>query len=154
MANDQRVQKLLQEILDSDITPEEACRECPELLSQVREGLNHLARVAAEVNGLFAEPKSTLIPHKSSVTRPTDLTRVPGYEVQEVLGRGGMGVVYKARHLQLNRPVALKMLLAGAHARADERSRFLREAEAVAGLHHTNIVQVYDVGNQDGRQYF
>src|SRR5437016_5015498 len=128
MASDQRVQQLLLEILDSDITPEEACRECPELLSQVREGVNHLARVAAEMNGLFAEPKSTVIPHKTLAETHAGLPRVPGYEVQEVLGRGGMGVVYKARHLQLNRPVALKMLLAGVHARADERTRFLREA--------------------------
>ena len=83
-----------------------------------------------------------------------DLPRIPGYEVEAVLGRGGMGVVYKARHLRLNRPVALKMLLAGAYAGPQERERFQREAEAVAGLRHPNIVQVYDVGDQDGRPYF
>ena len=74
--------------------------------------------------------------------------------MEAVLGRGGMGVVYKARHLRLNRPVALKMLLAGAYAGPAERERFLREAEAVAGLRHPNIVQVYDVGDLDGRPYF
>ena len=80
--------------------------------------------------------------------------QVPGYDVEAVLGRGGMGIVYKARHLRLNRAVALKMLLAGAYASPHERARFQREAEAVAGLRHPNIVQVYDVGDCDGRPYF
>ena len=71
-----------------------------------------------------------------------------------MLGRGGMGVVYRAWHLRLNRPVALKMLLAGAYARPEERERFRREAEAGRGLRHPNIVQVYDVGDVDGRPYF
>src|SRR6516162_3981396 len=65
-----------------------------------------------------------------------------------------MGVVYKAWHRRLNRAVALKMLLAGPYARPEELERFLREAEAVAGLRHANVVQVYDVGDLDGRPYF
>src|SRR6516225_4134497 len=65
-----------------------------------------------------------------------------------------MGLVYKARHHRLNRPVALKMLLAGAYAGPHERARFQREAEAVASLHHANIVAVYDVGDHDGCPYF
>jgi serine/threonine-protein kinase len=65
-----------------------------------------------------------------------------------------MGIVYKAHHLRLNRPVALKMLLAGTYAGPAERERFLREAEAVAGLRHVNIVQVHDMGDHDGRPYF
>jgi serine/threonine-protein kinase len=65
-----------------------------------------------------------------------------------------MGIVYKARHLSLNRSVALKMLLAGAYAGRLERDRLLREAKAVAGLRHPNIVQVYDVGEHDGKPYF
>ena len=71
-----------------------------------------------------------------------------------MLGSGGVGVVYKAFHQRLHRAVALKMLLAGPGAQPEELERFLREAEAVAGLRHANIVQVYDVGDLDGRPYF
>src|SRR5262249_4699218 len=83
-----------------------------------------------------------------------ELPQIPGYEVEAVLGRGGMGIVFRARHLRLNRPVALKMLLARAFPPPRERERFQREAEAVAGLRHPNIVQVYDVGEYDARPYF
>ena len=64
-----------------------------------------------------------------------------------------MGVVYQARQLDLNRPVALKMILSGEHAGAAERDRFRREAEAVAALQHPNIVQIFEVGEANGRPY-
>src|SRR5687767_12821906 len=77
-----------------------------------------------------------LDPGTKSMDAEPILGSVPGYEIESVLGRGGMGVVYRARHISLKRTVALKMVLAGAHAGPRERARFRIEAEAVARLQH------------------
>src|SRR5262245_61345936 len=94
---------------------------------------------------------------KKEKPRPAQVKEMPtvvGYDVLGVLGRGGMGVVYKARQQGLNRLVALKMIIGGAHARPTDRGRFRQEAEAVAALQHPNIVQVYETGERDGLPFF
>src|SRR5262245_34568101 len=70
----------------------------------------------------------------------------PGYVILGELGRGGMGVVYKALQVSLNRPCALKMILVGGHAGPDDRARLLGEAVAIARVRHPGIVQVFDYG--------
>ncbi|MBL8799219.1 MAG: protein kinase [Planctomycetia bacterium] len=86
--------------------------------------------------------------------RPAQPSAVAGYEVVSTLGRGGMGVVYKAWQVKLKRMVALKMILAGAHASADQLGRFRGEAEAVARLQHPGIVQIYEIGEENGQPFF
>jgi serine/threonine-protein kinase len=156
MSDDPRVQQLVDELLSSERTPEEVCADCPELLAEVRLRAQRLLRnVEAELDAMFPTPQLDRDAASPVIRNPAAaLPDIPGYRVEAVLGRGGMGIVYLARDLRLKRPVALKMLLAGVYAGSRERERFFREAEDVAGLRHVNLVQVHDVGDHEGRPYF
>jgi WD40 repeat protein/tRNA A-37 threonylcarbamoyl transferase component Bud32 len=119
-----------------------------------------LARQSKEEGGPNAE---TIVVRRAGVGAwlesetsppPDAFPNVPGTEILSELGRGGMGVVYKARQVRLNRLCALKMILPGQHTGEDFRARFLAEAETIARLRHPNIVQIYGVGDHEGRPYF
>ena len=90
----------------------------------------------------------------SHVSDLESIPKVGGYEIVEELARGGMGVVYKARHVELNRVVAIKMIKSGTLADEAEVQRFRSESQAAARLDHPNVVPVYEVGEQGGRHYF
>jgi WD40 repeat protein/tRNA A-37 threonylcarbamoyl transferase component Bud32 len=110
------------------------------------------------VTGLYgAAQPATLAPRGATLIGPplgTKVRYIGDYELLEELGRGGMGVVYKARQSKLNRLVALKMILAGEYAGERDIARFRTEAEAVARFQHPNIVQIFEVGEHDGHPYF
>ncbi len=100
------------------------------------------------------DPPASTLPGAPMPPAEPGMPSVPRYTIVRELGRGGMGVVYEARQVGLNRTVALKMILSGAHAGADTIRRFRAEAEVVARLRHPNIVQIYEIDEADGLPYF
>ncbi|HZV04485.1 MAG TPA: serine/threonine-protein kinase [Gemmataceae bacterium] len=179
---DDRVNALLsawqeQQLQGRDLPVAELCRDCPELAAELGRLIGVLRRVKDLVQprsssaafgapnmcaqtassngqtGLVNEVARTLGSSGPTASSPP-AGAVPGYEILEELGRGGMGVVYKARHLRLNRIVALKMILAGGYAGPNERARFLAEAEVIACLQHPNLVVLLEYGEHQGQPFF
>ncbi|MCE9568098.1 MAG: protein kinase [Planctomycetes bacterium] len=143
------------------VSAEELCRDCPELIDEVQRRIRFLGAVHADrepehglETGSNAPDSFQTLPEDRAAAPCGKLMTLPGYEILGELGRGGMGVVYKARQESLGRVVALKMILAGAHAGPAQLARFRDEAKAAAHLQHSNIVQVYEVGEHDRCPYF
>src|SRR6516162_3812807 len=127
-------------------TPEELCPDDARLQALLRERLARRQRLHAALD----LPAAT---RPEQAAGPAPLPVIDGYEIGELLGRGGMGLVCRARQKALKRDVALKIIVSGVHVGADERARFRTEAEAVARLSHPGIVQIYEVGEQAGCPY-
>ena len=149
MIDKRRVEELVEQALSSESTPEDVCRDCPELLPFVRERCSQVRNLVDQLDVVL--PAS---PPGGALSLGDALPKIPGYEISGLLGRGGVGVVYRARQLTLERDVALKMLLVGEFASPRELERFYREARAVASLSHRNIVQVHEVSELEGRPFF
>jgi serine/threonine-protein kinase len=151
MTTEQDIDNLLlrwQELHRLGETPslDELCRACPEhrpALEKRIENLEHIGSASTlQEPGARKQPAAEHWPS------------VKGYEVLEELGRGGMGVVYRARQLGADRTVALKMLSDAGPLRPRDLARFRTEARLLASLHHPNFVLVYEVGEQEGQPFF
>ncbi len=153
-----QIQLLLEEILETDMRPEQVSGGDLELERVLHERLNRVRNVQAKMEAMFptnterGDPTRRLL--RESLHNHERVPAITGYEVYDVIGAGGMGVVYRARHLKLNRLVAIKMLLLGAYASRVDMECLLQEAQSVASLRHPNIVQVYDVAEHDGFPYY
>jgi serine/threonine protein kinase len=163
MSNDERLIELLDRLAAEAQSGRQAdleavIREHPDLEQDLRE--LWATMLLAEDFASFSDELSELTGGKSGFAYQAkmDSGQVPGrvgdYELFEELGRGGMGVVYRARQISLGRTVALKMILRGSLASDVDVARFRKEAEAAAALSHPNIVQVFEVGEHDEQPFF
>jgi WD40 repeat protein/tRNA A-37 threonylcarbamoyl transferase component Bud32 len=140
-------------------TAEELCRDTPALVDDLKQCIETLTQTLVNPPPVArpAPPEtrvSVAPPTLGPAPAPAHAIAVPGYEILEELGRGGMGIVFKARQVKANRVVALKMILSRAHASLEQKVRFQIEAEAIARLQHPNIVQLHEVGEHDGLPFF
>jgi serine/threonine protein kinase len=155
--DDQRLAMLLADMTDAvlrgdAVDLEQVCREHPDLGGELRRlwGAVMVADAAGSHSRSSDPPELSEWPD-AVLSLPC---RFAGYELLEEIGRGGMGIVYRARQVSLDREVAVKMILRGPLASGTDRERFRVEAEATARLEHASIVPVYEVGESQGRPFF
>src|SRR6516162_8907355 len=153
MTSNPRVDELLEEMLDSGKTPEEVCRDCPELLPEVRQRWQEFQLIDAQVRnllpGLGTRPDAgTPAPPGPAPAPPAAFGR---YQVRGTLGAGGFGAVYLGHDSQLDRPVAIKVMRAKARPAQAAGEPALQEARRLAQLRHPGIVAVHDVGVHEGQ---
>jgi len=139
---DSRLNELLSrwEAASGSVSPEDLCAACPDLLPPLRERIDRLRSIDRQL-----EPESDARPKPPAID---------GYEIQSVIGRGGMGTVWRAVQLGAHRAVALKVISAGEFASPRARARFEREVELACRLNHPNIARVYDSGLHMGLFYY
>ena len=123
MPSDKRIFALLEEALTTERPLEDICTDCTDLLPELRRRIDLCRHLDGRLDEMFPSSEE-LQPASRSTTAIPD---IPGYTIKSVLGRGGIGIVYHAHNLKLDRPEALKMLLAGEYAGAMELTRLSRE---------------------------
>jgi class 3 adenylate cyclase/predicted ATPase len=155
MAGSPQVLGLLEEMLDADKTPEEVCRDCPELLPEVQRQWQDFQLIDGQVMtllpGLRSHPDAGTTGPPGSVPAPP--AAFGRYQVRRTLGAGGGGAVYLGDDTELGRPVAIKVLRGGAGRAQADKEPALREARRLAQLRHPGIVAVHDVGVHEGQVY-
>ena len=150
--SDEAKSKLIEEHLEN-------CSSCLEATKKLNSKDTFIELICGSVPKESAANEPDTIPPGSYTwptirnPKPYALDAFAGYIITGEIGRGGMGVVYEAFHKKLKRPVALKVLISGAHADPMERRRFEREAETIAKLQHPGIVQIFEVGQQNGNLF-
>lgn len=163
---DERLQEILAEYLELTESGSKPDRESflaryPELADELaaflddRDSIEKFVAPIRDKKKTAVEIEPTIGTEEAAPPEPGEVVRYFGdYELLEEIARGGMGVVYEARQVSLNRIVALKMILAGQLASEQDVQRFHTEAEAAANLDHPNIVPIYEVGEHEGLHYF